>query len=165
MSLEEFNTATPEQAAELVRACADVERWVQAIVASRPYAGVDELIDAAERVANPWTDAEIDAALERHPRIGERVSGGDADARLSRREQASVADADAEMKDRLAAGNRAYEERFGHVFLIRAAGRTPEEILAQLEERLENGPELERANAARNLRDIAALRLSGMVTS
>ena len=29
-------------------------------------------------------------------------------------------------------GNRAYEERFGHVFLIRAAGRTPEEMLAEL---------------------------------
>ncbi|MGO1203172.1 2-oxo-4-hydroxy-4-carboxy-5-ureidoimidazoline decarboxylase, partial [Cellulosimicrobium funkei] len=66
---------------------------------------------------------------------------------------------------RLAEGNRAYEQRFGHVFLVRAAGRSAEEILEQLTERLGNDAETERANAARNLREIAALRLKGMLTA
>lgn len=165
MRLQEFNTATAAEAAALVRACADVERWVQAVVAGRPYATIADVGAACESAAAPWTDAEIDAALARHPRIGERAHGDDADAAMSRREQAGVADAGADVQARLAAGNRAYEERFGHVFLIRAAGRSPEEILAQLELRLGNTPEQERANAARNLREIAALRLQGMLGS
>ena len=165
MQLEEFNALPAPEAADLVRACADVERWVEEVVAARPFATVADAVAAAETAADPWTDAEIDAALARHPRIGERAQGDEADAALSRSEQAGVADAGAVVQQRLAAGNRAYEKRFGHVFLIRAAGRTPGEILALLEQRLHNTPEQERANAARNLREIAALRLRGMVSS
>ena len=61
---------------------------------------------------------------------------------------------------KLVAGNQAYEERFGHVFLIRAAGRSGDEILAELERRLGNPPEAERAETADNLRQIALLRLA-----
>ncbi|GAB2618321.1 2-oxo-4-hydroxy-4-carboxy-5-ureidoimidazoline decarboxylase [Pseudactinotalea suaedae] len=165
MLLEEFNTAPAEAAARLVRACADVERWVQEVVTGRPYRSVEELVAAAERAADPWTEPEIDAALARHPRIGERPSGDGSEARLSRREQAAVADADADVQDRIAAGNRAYEDRFGHVFLIRAAGRTPGEILEQLQQRLLNTPARERALAAGNLREIAAGRLREMVSA
>jgi 2-oxo-4-hydroxy-4-carboxy-5-ureidoimidazoline decarboxylase len=64
---------------------------------------------------------------------------------------------------RLAAGNVAYEERFGHVFLIRAAGRSGAEILAELERRLANDAAAERAETVDNLRQIALLRLEGMV--
>ncbi|MCR1984485.1 OHCU decarboxylase, partial [Cellulosimicrobium cellulans] len=72
---------------------------------------------------------------------------------------------DDDVARRLVEGNRAYEQRFGHVFLVRAAGRSAEEILEQLTERLGNDAETERANAARNLREIAALRLKGMLTA
>lgn len=161
MQLKDFNEAPAEEAATLVRACADVERWVSEIVAGRPYASVADAVAACDSAANPWTDDEIDAALARHPRIGERAGGDDADAAMSRSEQAGMSGAEADVKARLAEGNRAYEERFGHVFLIRAAGRSAEEMLAQLEGRLGNTPELERVNAAINLREIAALRLEG----
>lgn len=163
MKLDDFNTAPAAEAAALVRACAHVDRWVVEIVAGRPYASVGDVVSACERAASPWTDAEIDAALERHPRIGERAQGADADAAMSRTEQAGVADADADLKARLVEGNRAYEEKFGHVFLIRAAGRSVEEMLTALTERLQNTPEQERRNAAANLREIAALRLEGML--
>ena len=43
-----------------------------------------------------------------------------------------MTDAAAGVAAAIAAGNAAYEERFGRVFLIRAAGRTPEQILAEL---------------------------------
>ncbi len=84
---------------------------------------------------------------------------------MSRSEQAGVDTSDGDVARRLVEGNRAYEERFGHVFLVRAAGRSAEEILEQLTERLGNDAETERANAARNLREIAALRLKGMLTA
>lgn len=165
MQLEDFNAAPASDAAELVRACADVERWVDAVVAGRPYESVGAAVAACQDVAQPWSEEEIDAALARHPRIGQRAEGADTDAAMSRREQASVTSASDEVATALAEGNRDYEARFGHVFLIRAAGRSPEEMLAQLRERLENTPEQERQNAARNLREIAALRLEGMLSA
>lgn len=163
MKLTDFNTAPADQAAALVRACADVDRWVDEMVAGRPYASVDAVVEAAQQRAHPWTDSEVDAALARHPRIGERAQGEDADAQMSRREQAGVS-TDADVQSRLAEGNAAYEARFGHVFLIRAAGRSAEEILTALQQRLTHTPDHERRIAAEQLREIAALRLRGALS-
>ena len=163
MELNEFNNAPADEAAALVRACAHVERWVAEIVAGRPYTSVDEVVAAAEQRANPWTDSEIDSALARHPRIGERARGEEADAQMSRREQSGVS-TDADTQTRLAEGNADYEARFGHVFLIRAAGRSAEEILAALQQRLTHTPDHERRIAAEQLREIAALRLRGALS-
>jgi 2-oxo-4-hydroxy-4-carboxy-5-ureidoimidazoline decarboxylase len=165
MTLDEFNRWTPQDARDALLACAHVERWADEVVAGRPYTSVDAAADAAITAADPWTDAEIDSALARHPRIGERAKGESADAGMSRSEQAGVDTTDDDVARRLAEGNRAYEEKFGHVFLIRAAGRSAEEILEQLTERLGNDADTERANAARNLREIAALRLRGMLSA
>ncbi|WP_022919351.1 2-oxo-4-hydroxy-4-carboxy-5-ureidoimidazoline decarboxylase [Ruania albidiflava] len=163
MELKDFNTAPAPEAAALVRSCAYVECWAQAVVDGRPYASLDALADAALTLAHPWTEAEIDAALARHPRIGERARGQEADAQMSRREQSGVA-TDPDTQARLLEGNAAYEAKFGHVFLIRAAGRSAEEILDQLQQRLTNTPDTERRIAAEQLREIAALRLRGALS-
>jgi 2-oxo-4-hydroxy-4-carboxy-5-ureidoimidazoline decarboxylase len=162
--LEAFNTADGESARAQVLSCADVPRWADAVVAGRPYADVEAALAAARTVADPWSEEEVDSALARHPRIGERAAGDDADAAHSRREQAALGDLSGSVEERLRAGNRAYEDRFGHVFLIRAAGRTADEILAQLEERLGNDPATERRIAGQQLREIAVLRLEGELT-
>ena len=75
------------------------------------------------------TDDELERALARHPRIGERADAARHDAGHSTREQAGVDRDDADVAARLAEGNRAYEERFDRVFIIRAAGRDAPEIL------------------------------------
>jgi 2-oxo-4-hydroxy-4-carboxy-5-ureidoimidazoline decarboxylase len=108
------------------------------------------------------TDEELDAALARHPRIGERASAAH-DGEHSRREQAAVDGADTHVAARLAAGNRAYEERFGRVFLIRAAGRSASEILSELDRRLANDAAAERVETIAQLREISLLRLESMV--
>ena len=102
------------------------------------------------------TDDEWLAAMKAHPRIGER--GGDAPA-SSDREQARAMEAPDETKAALASENRRYEERFGHVFLIFASGRSGEEILAELRRRMKNDPATELREAKRELRAIARLRL------
>lgn len=163
MKLSEFNAARDGSAIDLLLACAHVERWAQAIVAARPYDSVDALAQATQELANPWTGAEIDSALARHPRIGERAQGDDADAKMSRAEQARLG-IDEEIQRRLDAGNAAYEEKFGFVFLIRAAGRSAKEILENLDHRMNNTAEEERQIAADQLRQIAALRLKGMIS-
>ncbi len=162
MKLSDFNTLESREAVEILLACAHVERWAQEIASARPFESLEELAQATQEYANPWTDEEIDAALARHPRIGERAQGEDADAKMSREEQSRLG-IDDEIQRRLDAGNTAYEEKFGFVFLIRAAGRSAEEILASLEERMNNTPEQERLIAADQLRQIAALRLEGMI--
>jgi 2-oxo-4-hydroxy-4-carboxy-5-ureidoimidazoline decarboxylase len=98
-------------------------------------------------------------ALAGHPRIGER--GGAAEEH-SRQEQAGMSEASQSVRAAIAAGNRAYEERFGHVFLIAAAGRGPEEILGELTRRLDNTPEEEVRVAAEEHRRITRLRLERM---
>lgn len=163
MKLSDFNSLDQPEAVDFLLSCAHVERWAQEIAAARPYGSVDDVVEATRACANPWTDEEIDSALARHPRIGERAKGEDADARMSRAEQAGLG-IDDEIQRRLDAGNAAYEEKFGFVFLIRAAGRSAQEILDSLDERMKNTPEEERYIAADQLRQIAALRLEGMIS-
>jgi 2-oxo-4-hydroxy-4-carboxy-5-ureidoimidazoline decarboxylase len=138
---------------ETLLGCLSVPRWADEVVAGQPYADVPALLDAAAAAAGDLSDAELHQALAGHPRIGER--GG---AR-SQREQAGVDGSPPDTAARLAAGNAAYEERFGHVFLIRAAGRDAEEILAELDRRLGNDDATERAETVANLREIALRRL------
>ncbi len=164
MLLSEFNDADGPAAASLVRVWADIPAWTDAIVAGRPYASVDELGARAAALAKVWGVGELDAALAHHPRIGERPTAFGAEGDASRREQASMATAADDVAARIAAGNAAYEERFGRVFLIRAAGRTPDEILANLERRLASDPDAETAEATGQLAEIALLRLRGALT-
>lgn len=163
MLLHEFNRADPEAAASVVRVWAAVPHWVEAIVAARPYRSVDALTGFAADLADEWTVADLDGALAAHPRIGQRPVGPGAEAAASRREQASMTDAAASVTAAIAAGNTAYEARFGRVFLIRAAGRTPEQILAELRRRLAGDEASEAAEALGQLAEIALLRLRAAV--
>jgi len=165
MKLEAFNRLDAEAARALVRPCVDIDRWVDAVVAGRPYPSTAGLIDAARASAWPWTVAEIDGALAHHPRIGEHPTGGGAEASLSRSEQAGIGMPPADVVAALQAGNRAYEEKFARVFLIRAAGRSATEILGALQTRLAHTEEEEIPVVAEQLRQIALLRLEGIIGS
>jgi len=162
MDLDRFNSVPADEAEALLRPCADIRRWIALIVQERPYSSVDEVAAAAKGAAHPWTAEEIDGALAHHPRIGERAAGTGTEAGMSRSEQAGV-DQSGETARRLRAGNEAYEDKFGRVFLIRAAGRSADEILAELERRLGNSPEDELPEIDRQLREIAVLRLRGVL--
>jgi len=130
-----------------------VARWVDEVAAGCPYPTVDSLVGVADLAARWLTPAEVDEALSTHPRIGERAGG------LSASEQAASATDDPELVEAMAAGNRAYEAQFGRIFLIRAAGRSRPEILAELQRRLRSSDEDEVAEVADQLRQIALLRL------
>jgi len=164
MLLDEFNAADPSAAASVVGVWAAIPAWVDAVVTGRPYASVDALTSRAAALADEWGVADLDAALAHHPRIGRRPIGTGAEAAASRREQASMTDAAAGVTAAIAAGNAAYERRFGRVFLIRAAGRAPEQILAELQRRLRSDDEAEAAEALAQLAEIAILRLRASVT-
>lgn len=163
MLLSIFNTLEPVEAAAAVRPAVDVDRWVDAVVDGRPYASLEALLAHAAQIP-AFTDQEIAAALAHHPRIGEKPKGDSAEAELSRSEQAGVGvDRDAQLAQKLAEGNAAYEARFDRVFLIRAAGRSVPEILENLERRLGQDEATENAEVADQLAQIALLRLKGIV--
>ncbi len=165
MDVAAFNALADADARTVVAAWAGVPRWVDRIVAGRPYATAGALAERAAEFASTWTAADLDAALAAHPRIGERAVGGDSAADASRREQAGMRTADADTAAAIAAGNAAYERRFGRIFLIRAAGRTPEEILGELRRRLSLDPAQEQREASAQLAEIALLRLRSTVTT
>jgi 2-oxo-4-hydroxy-4-carboxy-5-ureidoimidazoline decarboxylase len=163
VDIEGFNAMSAAEAAETVRPCVDIDSWVEAVVAGRPYADVVHLAATADRQATGWSGAEVEAALADHPRIGERPAGSGASAEMSAREQAGVDPADADVQQRLADGNRRYEERFGRIYLVRAAGRGAAEMLDLLEQRLTNDPATELEVTKGQLAEIATLRLKALI--
>jgi OHCU decarboxylase len=158
--LERLNGLPEEVAvAELLAVCHS-RRWAERVAAGRPYPDLDALQAAADEVWMALDPADWLEAFKAHPRIGQ--SGGRS-ADWSRQEQAGVGGADADLRERLAAGNAEYQRRFGHVFLISAAGRDAAEILDALQARLANDPGTELRVAAGEHRRITRLRLEKLV--
>ncbi|MGH3518652.1 MAG: 2-oxo-4-hydroxy-4-carboxy-5-ureidoimidazoline decarboxylase [Haloechinothrix sp.] len=159
-----FNKLPREEVEELLHACCDVPAWVNAVLCGRPYLSRRQVLDLADELARRFTDIDVDRALAAHPRIGERADGPDRESAWSRGEQ-SVVERDHATLGRLAAGNEAYERRFGRVFLICATGLSATEILAALQARLRHDDATERRVVADELRKIAVLRLGKVLDS
>ena len=155
MSLSLFNELPSAEAERVLLACCSAPRWARVVAARRPFPSVDALQAAA---SDALRDSDLDDALDGHPRIGDRVSSG-----VSAREQAAVGSASESVREALAAGNRVYERRFGHVYLVCASGRSAEDLLATLQARLANDPATERKVALGELAEINRLRLQGLV--
>jgi len=153
-ALDRLNLEEPAAAEHDLLACCASRRWADEILARRPYHDLAQLRSVSELVlrALAWTD--VEQALAAHPRIGERAAGETKEAGWSREEQAGAG-----TNDDLLAGNVAYEERFGYVFLICATGLSGEEMLTALRTRLGNDPDAERDVVREELRKIVDLRL------
>ena len=137
-------------------ACLANRRWAHAVVSQQPFVNVTRLSAVAVEAMNTLTDEEWVEAMKAHPRIGER-GGGAQDS--SDREQSRAMQSPPATLEALDAENRRYEDRFGHVFLIAASGRSGDEILAELRRRMSNDPAAEFTEAKRELRKITLLRL------
>jgi 2-oxo-4-hydroxy-4-carboxy-5-ureidoimidazoline decarboxylase len=153
-----IDVSDPDLRAALAAALS-VERWIDEVAAAAPFESSAQLLQVAHSAATPLSTAEITEAIAHHPRIGEKPVGEGAAQNFSRSEQQSVDADNAELATALAAGNAAYEQRFGRVFLIRAAGRSRAEILAELERRIVLPDDEEIVIVGEQLRDIAVLRL------
>ncbi len=143
--------------ADLLRCCGSTA-WAGQMTARRPFGSRDELLRQADEV---WTSLSTDDHLQAfaaHPRIGERSA-----ARWSSQEQAGVDDSDQATRDALIEANHAYEDRFGHVFLICATGKSADQILVELRRRLDNDPAEELTVAADEQRQITHLRLDKLL--
>ncbi|MFE5285863.1 2-oxo-4-hydroxy-4-carboxy-5-ureidoimidazoline decarboxylase [Nocardia sp. NPDC056611] len=160
--LEWLGSLPLEEAETHLLTCNASRTWARKMVANRPYADESSLIAAAVAGVAELSWADVEEALDAHPRIGEREAArhqSEREARWSADEQSGASEADARVLAELAAGNLAYEEHFGHVFLIRAAGRSAAEMLAELRHRLGNPVAEEHRVVRHELADITGRRV------
>jgi 2-oxo-4-hydroxy-4-carboxy-5-ureidoimidazoline decarboxylase len=150
VSLASFNAAPEQGAVATMLACCASRRFATAMAAGRPYASEAAALAAVEAIFESLTWPDVVEAMDAHPRIGARVSG------QSAAEQSGVAD---DSRAALAAGNVAYEERFGHVFLICATGLSGAQMLSALKQRLKNDETSEHGVVSTELRKITILRV------
>ena len=170
VDVADFDRATAENAAGWLRPSCASTRWIERLVGSRPHGSLGRLAAASDAAiaALGWPD--IEEALAAHPRIGDRAlrqalpgqepPGHERELSWSRQEQAAAAGAGAGVQAELRAGNAEYEERFGHVFLICATGRSATEMLSALRGRLGNDAAAEREIVRSELVQIVRLRLT-----
>jgi 2-oxo-4-hydroxy-4-carboxy-5-ureidoimidazoline decarboxylase len=162
-SLDRLNGLDAARATDELRACCAADAWLDAVLSGRPYASRDTLLETSDATIAAFDDDALAQALTAHARIGERRAGTSREDTWSREEQAAALAAGEDVQARLEQGNRDYERRFGHVFLIRAAGRGPEEMYDALQERLGNDEDTERAVVLHELAEIVRLRLERLV--
>jgi 2-oxo-4-hydroxy-4-carboxy-5-ureidoimidazoline decarboxylase len=137
--------------------CCTAQRWIDEIVSGRGYASIDELLARSDSAVDELTAEQLDEALAGHPRIGDRRAASTPG--WSAQEQAGVSSAGAELEVALADGNAEYERRFGHIYLVCATGKSGQELLAILRERLGNDRDTEWKVVAAELAKINRLRL------
>lgn len=160
-----LNGLDDESAVAELRTCCTAGAWVRGVRDARPFDSRDDLLATSDELVAGFDDAALSEALAGHARIGERRAGESREDTWSREEQAAALAAGADVKTLLEHGNREYERRFGHVFLIRAAGRSPEEMYDALRARLGNDEATERAVVLHELAEIVRLRLERLVSA
>ncbi|MYR06167.1 2-oxo-4-hydroxy-4-carboxy-5-ureidoimidazoline decarboxylase [Gordonia sp. SID5947] len=157
--LASFNQLSERQAIQQLYECCSSSIWASRVADARPFPDDEALLEYADLILADLTDADLDEALAGHPRIGDRP-----DNPSSEREQSGVAGADASVLADLEKFNTAYEEKFGHVYLVFADGRPADELLDILGRRMHNDAETERRELRTELAKINLSRLTRMLT-
>ena len=162
MTIHDLDVMPADQLKETLYKCCGSTEWVNKIMSLLPYEELVELLDMAEKFWYECTEADWKEAFSQHPKIGD---ANDLKERFSSTtewapgEQARVQHASAKELDELAEANKAYEKKFGYIFIISATGKSTAEMLQSLRERLGNSPEEEIKIAAEEQNKITLLRL------
>jgi 2-oxo-4-hydroxy-4-carboxy-5-ureidoimidazoline decarboxylase len=161
--LEQWNRLPEEDAVTAIVPCCGSRAWAAGMAARRPFADVTTLLAASDETWSNLTAADWMEAFLSHPRIGESRAPQSASARSadwSTQEQRNVVAADESAKIELAEANWEYEQRFHHIFIVCANGKSAHEILEILRRRLQNGANEELREAAEQQRQITRIRLT-----
>jgi 2-oxo-4-hydroxy-4-carboxy-5-ureidoimidazoline decarboxylase len=166
-TLAAWNALDPEAAAQAILPCNGSLAWAEGMAALRPFATPFDLTCSADLVWKSLSNKARQHAFDSHPRIGEQhakaasASSPEVQAAslaMSAAEQSSAQLTD-DIQQQLAAANRAYEAKFGRIFIVCATGKTAAEMLAILNQRLRNDPATELLEASEQQRQITQLRL------
>jgi len=162
-----LNSLTPEDAVKELRQCCGSRCWAEQMSNNRPYSTLESLITHADRLWWSLTPDDWLEAFRSHPKIGEKKASDKVSAQSSQwsgQEQAGVSSASQDTVDSLESLNRAYEQKFGFIFIICATGKTSVEMLAALQDRLQHDSDTELRLAATEQAKITELRLKKLLT-
>jgi OHCU decarboxylase len=167
-ALDRLNALPPDNAVRELLTCCGSREWARRMAAARPFADEAALLERADEVW--WALEERDwlEAFRSHPRIGEKKAEAGQTSReqaWSAGEQAGMSSAAAQTQRALAEGNRAYDERFGFIYIVCATGKTADEMLALLRQRLGNDPAAELRVAAGEQSKITRIRLEKLLAA
>lgn len=166
MDLTTLNELSHADATTAFMQCCTAKEWVEQLVQARPFASADALRETADSIWSNLAEKDFLEAFDGHPKIGDvgslKAKYANTKA-LASGEQSSVNEASDEVINALAAGNTAYEEKFGFIFIVCATGKSAAEMLALLEARLPNDRETELSNAAEEQRKIYHIRLEKLL--
>ena len=168
MTLDQLNRLDDEAARAALERCCGARRWVERVSGTRPFRDREALLAAAARAFAGLERADWLEAFAHHPKIGDRASlraKYASTAAWAGEEQRGASAAGEATLEALAEGNRAYEERFGYIFIVCATGKSAEEMLALLRGRLPNPPERELRIAGEEQMKITNLRLAKLLES
>ncbi len=160
--IEDWNALPVEAAGEAVLPCCGSQAWALGLASRRPLSTLPELLAASDAAWWSLTEADWQQAFDSHPRIGEQGAVGhatDASLTWSAGEQRAAELSDTDAKAKLAEGNRAYEAKFGRIFIVCATGKSAQEMLAILAHRMGNTAEAELHETAEQQREITHIRL------
>jgi len=160
--LARWNNVPQTEAVQQIKSCCGSPAWAEKLASLRPFADVTALLAASDNIWRSLSPQDWLEAFRNHPRIGESVSGAAASgqsAAWSQHEQSNLAVAGQNVKSALAQANHAYEQKFGHIFIVCATGKSAAEILANLTGRMHNDADTELRQAAEEQRQITQLRL------
>ncbi|MBL0046443.1 MAG: 2-oxo-4-hydroxy-4-carboxy-5-ureidoimidazoline decarboxylase [Flavobacteriales bacterium] len=166
MTLDALNRLSEADATVAFEQCCGAARWVERMVIDRPFESLPEMLEISDRI---WEECDLDDYLEAfqgHPRIGDVESLANKYANTKAwagGEQKGVEGADRGVLERLAKGNIDYEEKFGHIFIVCATGKSAAEMLALLEARMPNDPKTEVMVAAEEQNKITRIRLKKLL--
>jgi OHCU decarboxylase len=157
-----LNSLSPSQAEEEFLKCCGSKNWARQLTSARPFASLNELFAEAERVWWSLDSQDWLEAFHSHPKIGEKKAAAPTAVEAqqwSEDEQSGIRDSAQQTLDALAKLNQTYEEKFGYIFIVCASGKSSEEMLAILRDRLKNNPADELRIAAAEQAKITQLRL------
>ena len=161
-TLERWNQLPFTDAVDEVIPCCGSKSWAQLLAGRRPITSESSLLAASDHIWRGLGSSDWLEAFHAHPRIGEsstQVPVGPQSQSWSRQEQGQVTTVNQTVKTELAEANRAFEQRFGHIFIVCATGKSASEILAILRRRMQNDGNTELREAADEQRQITQLRL------
>jgi 2-oxo-4-hydroxy-4-carboxy-5-ureidoimidazoline decarboxylase len=166
--LQRLNSLNEKNAWDELLRCCGASKWALRVMGARPYASLAALTEQSERAFDSLVEIDWLEAFSHHPKIGDIDSlraKFAATREWAGQEQSGTGAADEATLQALAAGNEAYEKKFGFIFIICATGKSASEMLAALEARLGNGRADEVRNAAEQQKQITQLRLGKLLSS
>lgn len=166
MDLRALNDLPAAARAEALATCCGAAAWVATLNAQFPFATPEALYEAAERTWHNLGEADWREAFAHHPKIGDVSALREkfaSTATWAAGEQGAVRQASQATLEALAAGNAAYERKFGYIFIVCATGKSAAEMLTLLQTRLPHDPDQEIHLAMREQAKITHLRLQKLL--